>query len=151
MQSIGDVIWTGRLELEPGFDGDVLFLIEGIDLVGNTGKMELQKEFQTPSPLPRPDVFAFKQNYPNPVGRDTNIPYQLPESSQVTIEIYSMTGQLVRTLDLGYKVAGFYLSKDRAAYWDGNDDNGSMVASGVYFYYLKAGHFEGVKKMAVQR
>lgn len=151
MQSIGDVVWTGKLELKSGFIGSVAFTVEGTDMVGNDGKMELQKEFQTPSPLPRPDVFALKQNYPNPVGKETYIPYQLSESSQVTVEIYNIIGQLVRTLDEGYQVAGFYLSKDKAAYWDGNDDHGIMVASGVYFYYLKAGDSEGIRKMAVKR
>ncbi|KPJ58786.1 MAG: hypothetical protein AMJ46_13640 [Latescibacteria bacterium DG_63] len=144
-------IWTGKLVLEPGFDGSVVVIVEGTDLVGNTGKLELQEEFHVPPPLPRPSSFALEQNYPNPVRRDTNIPYQLPRSSIVVIRIYSATGRLVRTLDEGYKVAGFYRSRGKAAYWDGNDDNGNMMASGVYFYHLKAGDSEAVGKMIVRR
>jgi hypothetical protein len=152
VQSIGDNIWTGKFALEPGFDGSVLVTVEGSDLVGNTGRAELQRKFQIPLPLPKPTSFSVGQNYPNPFSEDTNIPYELPESSNVIIEIYSSTGQLVKTLDEGYRVAGFYLSQGQAAYWDGRDDNGNMVASGVYFYHLKAGSFEGpIKKMAVSR
>ena len=103
-------------------------------------------------PLPKPASFSVGQNYPNPFSEGTNIPYELPESSNVVIEIYSLTGQFVKTLDEGYKVAGFYLEQGKAAYWDGTDDNGNMVASCVYFYHLKAGSFEGfIKKMAVSR
>ena len=152
VQSIGDNIWTGKFTLEPGFNGSVLFTVEGSDLVGNTGRAEIQKTFQIPLPLPRPTSFSVGQNYPNPFIENTNIPYELPESSNVIIEIYSLTGQLVKTMDEGYKVAGFYVSQGEAAYWDGTDDNGNMVASGVYFYHLKAGNFEGpIKKMAVSR
>ena len=142
---------AGMFVLEQGFDGTVTISVEGVDLVGNVGEAEMQKEFQIPSPLPQPSEYALEQNYPNPVGEDTSIPYQLAESFDVTIKIYNLTGQLVRTLDEGYKVAGFYLSQDRAAYWDGRDDNGEMVASGLYFYHLRAGNFETVRKMAVVR
>ncbi len=152
VQSVGDNIWTGKFALEPGFDGSVIVTVEGTDLVGNTGRAELQREFQIPLPLPRPTSFSVGQNYPNPFTEDTNIPYELPESSNVIIEIYNSTGQSVKTLDEGYRVAGFYLEQGKAVYWDGRDDNGNMVASGVYFYYLKAGSFESpIKKMAVSR
>ena len=64
-----------------------------------------------------------------------------------------MSGRLVRTLEEGYKVAGYYTTKDRAARWDGRDDNGIRVASGVYFYCMKAGDLADVKnkKMIVSR
>ena len=161
MESIADTPWIGMLELEPGFDGTVKITVKGIDLVGNPGEAELEREFEIPSPIPRPSDFSLGQNYPNPVREDTSIPYQLPVSSQVTIRIYNTTGQLVRTLEEGYKVACFYgiLTRDNsvfsdqkeAAYWDGRDDNGNMAASGIYFYHLKAGSFEAVRKMIVSR
>lgn len=87
------------------------------------------------------------QNYSNPFNPDTWIPYQLSESADVTIRIYNISGQLVRTLDLGHKQAGFYLSKAKAAYWDGKNDVGEQLASGVYLYQLKAGDFTIIRKM----
>ena len=151
MRSIGDEIWTGKVELAIGFGGAVLVAVEGTDLVGNVGEAEIQKEFQIPLPLPQPTEFALRQNYPNPLRTNTSIPYELPQSLVVTIKIYNVTGRLVRTLDEGYRVAGYYLTKDRAAQWDRRDDNGIKVASGVYFYRLEAGSFSDVKKMVVSR
>ena len=87
------------------------------------------------------------QNYPNPFNPDTWIPYTLAEENHVTVNIYAATGQLVRTLKLGKKPAGLYLSKDKAAHWDGRDDNGESVSSGVYFYTLGAGGFRVTRKM----
>lgn len=151
IQSVADTSWTGMFVLEQGYDGTVTVTVEGTDLVGNIGEAELQKEFHIPLPAPQPSEYALEQNYPNPVREDTSIPYQVAESFDVTIKIYNLIGQLVRTLDEGYKVAGFYLSQDKAAYWDGKDDNGEMVASGLYFYHFRAGNFEDVGKMVVVR
>ena len=81
----------------------------------------------------RPELL---QNYPNPFNPETWIPYRLPEQSEVTIALYSARGDLVRTLDLGARSAGDYVSRATAAYWDGRDERGEMVASGVYFYQL---------------
>jgi murein DD-endopeptidase MepM/ murein hydrolase activator NlpD/chitodextrinase len=87
------------------------------------------------------------QNYPNPFNPDTWIPYTLAEENHVTVNIYAATGQFVRTLNLGKKPAGLYLSKDKAAHWDGRDENGESVSSGVYFYTLGAGGFRTTRKM----
>lgn len=89
------------------------------------------------------------QNYPNPFNPETWIPYQLAEDSPVTIRIYSSTGQLIKTMDLGYKKAGAYVTKDAAAYWDGRSKAGEYVASGVYFYSIQAGDFVATNKMTV--
>jgi hypothetical protein len=89
------------------------------------------------------------QNYPNPFNPETWIPYALSEQAYVVIKIYNIAGQLIRTLDLGVKAPGTYLSKDRAAYWDGKDDAGDEVASGVYFYRLYAGDKVLTRKMVV--
>jgi hypothetical protein len=94
---------------------------------------------------------ALYQNYPNPFNPETWIPFRLAKASDVTISIYAQSGQLVRTLRLGYKEAGYYLNKDKAAYWDGRDSYGEEVASGVYFYTMEAGKFKATKKMAIAR
>ena len=77
---------------------------------------------------------ALLQNFPNPFNPETWIPYQLAMDSEVTINIYSATGQVVRTLDLGYKQAGSYIASDKAAYWDGKNQQGESAGNGVYFY-----------------
>jgi len=92
---------------------------------------------------------ALLQNFPNPFNPETWIPFQLKQDSEVTIRIYAATGELVRELELGSKYAGIYVSKDRAAYWDGKDKFGTPVASGVYFYSIKTNGFSAVKKLTI--
>ena len=91
------------------------------------------------------------QNYPNPFNPDTWIPYTLAEQAQVTIRIYAVTGELVRTLDLGERPAGAYLTKEKAAHWDGYDATGQPVASSVYFYTFHAGSFRATRKAVIAR
>ena len=90
-------------------------------------------------------------NYPNPFNPETWIPYQLATSTDVTVSIYSVNGTLVRTLALGHQAAGVYQSKSQAAYWDGRNEIGEQVASGVYFYTLTAGGFSATGKMLVRK
>jgi hypothetical protein len=89
------------------------------------------------------------QNYPNPFNPETWIPYQLAEDSDVAIRIYSVSGRMVRVLNLNQKNAGSYMSKQKAAYWNGRDDSGELVASGVYVYSIQAGAFTAVRKMVI--
>ena len=96
-----------------------------------------------------PKVSMLHQNYPNPFNPETWIPYQLKEEVQVEIGIYSVTGQLVRTLNLGHKPAGFYTDKAKAAYGDGRNATGEPVASGIYFYSIQTGDFTATKKMII--
>ena len=91
---------------------------------------------------------ALHQNYPNPFNPETWIPFELANPAEVTIHIYNTKGQPIRTLNLGNQKAGVYLTKDKAAYWDGRDNAGEKVASGVYFYTLRAGDFTTTRKMA---
>jgi hypothetical protein len=91
--------------------------------------------------------FAALSPYPQPSNPETWIPYSLPKDVKVVVRIYNASGALVRTLDLGHKVAGFYTSKDRAAYWDGRNDYGEIVSSGVYFYTIQAGEYTATRKM----
>ena len=67
----------------------------------------------------------------------------------MTIFIYNIKGQLVHKLDLGHKRAGYYLSKSKAAYWDGRNAAGEQVTSGVYFYTLQAGDFQATRRMVI--
>lgn len=67
------------------------------------------------------------------------------------IRIYDASGRLIRTLNIGYQLAGFYITKDKAAYWDGRNEAGEHVASGIYFYNIQAGDFTAKKKMIISR
>ena len=88
-------------------------------------------------------------NYPNPFNPETWIPYRLAEDAFVTLTIYNQTGQVVRTLDVGHRIASAYESRSKAVYWDGNNGLGEQVASGVYFYHLSAGDYSATRKMLI--
>ena len=92
---------------------------------------------------------ALLQNYPNPFNPETWFPYHLAQDTFVTIRLYDIRGNLVRTLYTGDQSAGIYVTKDRAARWDGRDRFGQRVASGVYFYTLQSGDFVKTRKMTV--
>ena len=98
-----------------------------------------------------PEETALLHNYPNPFNPETWIPYQLAESSEVTVHIYAASGILVRTLTLGHQPAGIYQSRSRAVYWDGRNGIGEPVASGIYFYTLTAGNFTATRKMLIRK
>jgi hypothetical protein len=98
---------------------------------------------------PIPEKFALLQNYPNPYNPETWMPYMLSSDANVTITIYDVTGRTVKTLSLGERRAGMYVSKARAAYWDGKNETGERVGSGVYFYAIEAGKFREIKRMLV--
>ena len=92
---------------------------------------------------------ALMPNYPNPFNPETWIPYRLAEDAGVTLTIYDTNGALVRRLDVGHRSAGFYESRSEAIYWDGRNDFGEGVASGVYFYHLSAGRYSATRRMLV--
>ena len=98
-----------------------------------------------------PEETALLHNYPNPFNPETWIPYQLAEPAEVTFRIYATSGVLIRTLALGYQPAGIYQYRSRAAYWDGKNEVGESVASGVYFYTLTAGNFTATGKMLIRK
>jgi len=99
---------------------------------------------------PKPDItqlpkyFQLSQNYPNPFNLVTHIRYALPQTSEVRIDIYDLLGRKVRSLDLGRQGAGY-----KTVAWDGKNERGEAVASGVYFYRLKAGEFVQSRKMTL--
>ena len=96
-----------------------------------------------------PEETALLANYPNPFNPETWIPYQLAEPAEVTLTIYDMNGQLIRRLEVGHQAAGMYRSRSRAVYWDGRNQLGESVASGLYFYTLTAEEFTATRKMLI--
>ena len=94
---------------------------------------------------------ALFQNYPNPFNPETWIPFQIASDATTLISIYAVDGSLIRKIALGRRPAGIYLSRDRAAYWDGRDERGEQVASGVYFYRLKIDDFTATRRMVIEK
>ena len=86
-------------------------------------------------------------NYPNPFNPETWIPYRLAEEAFVTLTIYDLNGHVVRTLDVGDRIAAVYEGRSKAIHWDGRNEVGEQVASGVYFYHLSAGDYSATRKM----
>ena len=93
-----------------------------------------------------PKVFSLAQNSPNPFNPATTISYSVPEGTlvQVKLTVYNIRGQLVRTLVDEVREPGSY-----TVYWDGRNDAGRQVASGVYFYRMRAGDFVQTRKMVL--
>nr|MBC8228558.1 CHRD domain-containing protein [bacterium] len=99
----------------------------------------------------RPTETVLAQNFPNPFNPETWIPYQLAELGKVTVQIYDVSGRIVRTLNLGTKPAGFYMNRGTAAYWDGRNNAGERVSSGVYFYTLQTKDFTATRKLLIAK
>ena len=96
-----------------------------------------------------PKETALLPNYPNPFNPETWIPYRLAEDAFVTLTIYNGGGWVVRTLDVGHQIAGYYTDRTKAVYWDGKNEFGERVASDVYFYHLSAGDYSATRKMLI--
>jgi len=88
-------------------------------------------------------------NYPNPFNPETWIPYRLAEDAFVTLIIYDQRGSVIRRFDVGYQTASVYESRSQAIYWDGRNEVGDRVASGIYFYTLTAGDYSATRKMVI--
>ena len=91
------------------------------------------------------------QNYPNPFTPETWIPFELANESAVTIRIYAPTGKVVRVLPLGTLPAGDYSSQSQAVYWDGRNEMGESVGSGIYLYTINAANFSATRKMLIRK
>ena len=96
-----------------------------------------------------PQETALLPNYPNPFNPETWIPYRLAQDAFVTLTIYDTAGEVVRSIDLGYKPAAVYESRAKAIYWNGRNEFGEQVTSGVYFYHLSAGDYSATRKMLI--
>ena len=97
----------------------------------------------------RPKETILAQNFPNPFNPETWIPYQLSRGSNVTIQIFDISGHSVRTLNLGHKSVGSYMTSSTAAYWDGKNQAGEHVSSGIYFYSLQTEHISATRRMVI--
>ena len=97
----------------------------------------------------RPTETVLLANYPNPFNPETWIPYRLAEPADVKLTIYDTHGAVVRQFNLGHRGAGYYTDRAKAAYWDGRSDRGESVASGVYFYHLKAGDYTALRRLVI--
>ncbi len=137
-------------ELEKNFPGDEL--INDIQAILDIEKLDLNKHNQfypqqQDSTLPSiAELFDLKNNYPNPFNPETEIRFQLPEDVHVTLSIFNLLGQKVRTIIDKQMATGYHTIK-----WDGRNDFGNSVASGVYLYFIQAGKFFDVKKMILMR
>jgi len=160
--------WTGKLivtlhdifDLSFTNDGSYMFMVNGKD---GLGLYRTDDVLGGPVPTAvNPSGIAIAtwgrvkqnkllQNYPNPFNPETWIPYQLGEDANVVIKIYSSSGQLVRTINIGLKIAGLYFDKEKAVYWDGRDNSGEKVVSGIYFYTIETNKFTDTKKMVIMR
>jgi hypothetical protein len=122
------------------------YMLEDVDIRG------ISKQHGPVSAMVQPpSQFSLRQNYPNPLRASafnpvTQIRYELPKTSKVTLIIYNNLGQEVRRLVDGQQFAGYY-----TAAWDGRDHRGARVGSGIYYYRLVAGQFSETKKMALLR
>ncbi len=152
------VYWTtsrGGIESAP-ITGAIETVVVGAD-IPTTG-IALGRSSSVPSSPAAPAISSLGPpedillaNYPNPFNPETWIPYQLSDASDVTVSIYSVNGHLIRTLALGHQAAGVYQSRSRAAYWDGRNELGERMASGLYFYTLTAGDFTATRKMLIRK
>ena len=96
-----------------------------------------------------PKETALLPNYPNPFNPETWIPYRLARGAEVAITIYDTKGTLVRRLALGNQAAGYYAERGKAAYWDGRNERGEAVASGIYMYQFRAGDYAASRRMVI--
>ncbi len=97
----------------------------------------------------KPTETVLLANYPNPFNPETWIAYRLAEDAVVTLTIYDANGRSVRRLDLGHRTAAVYEHQSDAIYWDGRNERGERVESGVYFYQLSAGDYSATRKMVI--
>lgn len=110
---------------------------------------QIPAKYDTPTDVlqihgPQPTVVHLAPNYPNPFNAQTTIPYALSEQTQVRLEIFNMMGQRVRTLVDEEQQPGSYL-----ALWGGEDETDGELASGVYFYRLRAGALAQMQRMTL--
>ncbi len=111
------------------------FGMGGLFDIGTTGISDESRKIVS-------EYFALHQNYPNPFNPVTTIAYDLPEAGDITVTILNILGQEVTKLVNGYQQAGVY-----RVVWDGRDNNGQAVNSGLYFYQIKSKKFMAAKKM----
>ena len=138
-----------------GFDGAILWRVAdssmaqptAVDPQGQTGATWAQVKHASLTP----DDTVFLRNFPNPFNPETWIPFDLHDRASVSISIHDAEGSLVRKLDLGERLAGAYRTRGRAAHWDGRNERGELVSSGVYFTELTAGNHRSARRIALRK
>lgn len=116
--------------------------VNELPVIKLASKATLSRSLSTDDRVGIPDEFALKQNYPNPFNPVTRILYDIPEASNVTITIYNLLGNQVKTLVSGYQEPGF-----KTILWNATNERGAQVSAGMYLYSIKAGDFHQTKKM----
>ncbi len=109
----------------------------------------IEKEKQIPSLKMKPLETELLQNYPNPFNPETWIPYRLAKDANVIISIYNIHGQIIRVMDLGSQRVGAHIQKFESAHWDGRNNAGDLVSSGIYFFTLQTDKFYTTRRMTV--
>ena len=136
-------------------DADIALLYSFYEKIEEISANDTQKELVERflrgllTPVGRPLATRLHANYPNPFNPETWIPYQLATDSDITIRIYDTSGRVVRMLFTGHQAAGYYLSRGEAAYWDGKNELGERVASGVYICELVTPMFKQTRRLVV--
>ena len=121
------------------------------ELSDNTAQITIVKQFleKLLMPVKVPMKTKLHANYPNPFNPETWIPYQLAEDSDLTIRIYDSSGKIVKTIHTGLQKSGYYISRDKAAHWNGANESGEKVASGVYYYELETPKYKQTRKLVI--
>ena len=119
-------------------------LITAKDAAGNTSRLTANVSLNNLNYLTE-----LLPNYPNPFNPETWIPYRLAKDAEVTLTIYDAKGEAVRTFALGHQSAGAYETRNKAVYWNGTNDFGEPVASGIYFYTLSTGDYSSTRKASI--
>ena len=127
------------------------YFLEDISFTGTKNRHALLQVVMQPNPSTQnhPTRFRLLQNYPNPFNPETWIPFELAEATEVSLAIRDSLGRVVKQFELGVVSAGLYVSTERACYWDGRDEAGRAVASGVYYYTLHAGAFTAMRRLVI--
>jgi PKD repeat protein len=156
--SSGKVALQSNVVKKPNPGTTFTFTVDNVVKTGltyNSGSnVETSDFIKTPSASPalvKVYPTGLENPYPSPGNPEMWIPFTLSDEKHVVIKIYSIAGQLVRTLDLGQKSPGAYINKDKAAYWDGKSEVGEQIASGIYFCIMKAGDFTASRKMVIAK
>ncbi len=125
--------------------GTYYYLVSALDVNGNESDYSNEVEVTVTGikeiEFGIPAVYGL-QNYPNPFKLKTGIHYQLPRSGVVTIAVYNVSGQRIKTLVNEHREAGFY-----TVHWDGRSEDNQWVSNGVYFCRMVAGEYVSVKKI----
>ena len=127
-----------------GSNYDIGFIeLENVNLAGIKGDLIQQVTRSAASEVKLiPNDFSLQQNFPNPFNPSTEIRFDLPEEGHIELLVYNMAGQKVRTIESGNMKPGYH-----SMIWNGTNDKGTRVSTGMYFYSIQTNNFQAVKKM----